>query len=90
MGRNKKSLEEKQEAREIGQRLKNARTRRTFIFSPMTRKELSEVSGIALNSIANYENGNALPNVHTLKKLAAILQVYATWLLYGEGKKNVD
>ena len=90
MARKKKSSAEKKDTIEIGKRLKRARTRRTFSFSPMTRKELARVSGIALNSIVNYENGDASPNVHTLKKLAHALQAYTNWLLYGKGKKYVD
>ena len=90
MPRKPKTHREKQDAKEIGERLKSARTRRTFTYQPMTRKELSKVSNISLNSIANYENGNDTPNATTLKKLAYALRVYANWILYGKGKKNVD
>ena len=90
MPRKKKTPSEKKDAVEIGQRLKDARTRRTFNFQPMTRKELAKVSGVALTSIQNYENGDASPNTYALKKLAYALQTYTNWILYGKGKKYVD
>ena len=57
-------------------RLRDARTARN-----MTQESLSELSGVAREMIARYENQKAFPAIETLIKLAQIMNVTTDYLL---------
>ena len=88
MPRTQKTPEEKEYLTKFGERLKYARTRRTFNFEPMSRKQLSEISGISEWSIRNYEKGIMAMGIFTLRKLIKALRIDIKFLLYGEKKRN--
>lgn len=88
MPRKKKSPELKQYTREIGERLKYARTRRTLNFQPLTREELAYRTGISVRTIEAYERGTIAPGIYPLKLLIRELKVRTDWMLYGDKRKK--
>jgi transcriptional regulator with XRE-family HTH domain len=60
----------------IGEKLKEARTRRL-----LTQDELAEKAGVSQSTIANIERNNAEPQFRTIRKLAKALDIDPTELL---------
>jgi transcriptional regulator with XRE-family HTH domain len=60
----------------IGEKLKEARTRRL-----LTQDELAEKAGVSQSTIANIERNNAEPQFRTIRKVAKALEVDPTELL---------
>ncbi len=60
----------------IGEKLKEARTRRL-----LTQDELAEKAGVSQSTIANIERNNAEPQYRTIRKVAKALEVDPTELL---------
>ena len=60
----------------IGEKLKEARTRRL-----LTQDELAEKAGVSQSTIANIERNNAEPRFRTIRKVAKALEVDPTELL---------
>jgi transcriptional regulator with XRE-family HTH domain len=60
----------------IGEKLKEARTRRL-----LTQEELAEKAGISAATIVNIERNNQEPHFRTIRKLAKALDVDPTELL---------
>ena len=60
----------------IGEKLKQARTRRL-----LTQDELAEKAGVSQSTVANIERNNAEPQFRTIRKLAKALDVDPTELL---------
>jgi transcriptional regulator with XRE-family HTH domain len=67
----------------FSQRLKEARQRRGF-----TQSELSRRSGVHEKAIAKYERGVGLPAADTLVKLAQTLGVSTDYLLFAYAKPD--
>ena len=85
MPRQKKTPTEITHAKEVGDRIKRARTRRRIHsdFEPMTREELAEKAGMSYSTLGYYERGEISPGSEALKRLAQALRVKVSWLLYG-------
>ncbi len=64
------------------------RLRRYRIASGKTQKEIATLAEIAASSYANYENGNRIPSVAVLKRIADAIGVQAD-LLLTESAANV-
>lgn len=64
----------------IGQRL-----RRLRIEAALTQAELAEQAGIAVNTVARLERGEAEPHMSTARKLAGTLGVHPRELTRGGG-----
>ena len=47
----------------------------------MTQDELAVSTGIDSSNVRGYEKGRAMPNIHTLVKIATALRIDAGWLL---------
>ena len=62
----------------IGQRITEARRRYT-----MTQDELAYRAGIDSSNIRSYESGRAMPNIHTLVKIATALSTKPGELIDG-------
>ena len=60
----------------IGEKLKEARTRRL-----LTQEELAEKAGVSHSTIVNIERNNQEPHFRTIRKLAEALDVDPTTLL---------
>jgi transcriptional regulator with XRE-family HTH domain len=60
----------------IGEKLKQARTRRL-----LTQDELAEKAGVSQSTVANIERDNAEPQFRTIRKLAKALDVEPKELL---------
>ena len=60
----------------IGEKLKEARTRRL-----LTQDELAEKASVSQSTIANIERNNAEPQFRTIRKVAKALEVDPTELL---------
>ncbi len=60
----------------IGERLKEARTRRL-----LTQQELAEKAGVSPSTVVNIERDQAKPHFRTIRKLAKALDVDPTSLL---------
>ncbi len=60
----------------IGERLKEARTRRL-----LTQQELAEKAGVSPSTVVNIERDQAEPHFRTIRKLAKALDVDPTSLL---------
>ena len=60
----------------IGEKLKEARTRRL-----LTQEELAEKAGISAATVVNIERNNQEPHFRTIRKLAKALDVDPTELL---------
>ena len=85
MPRQRKTPTQITHAKEVGDRIKRARTRRRIHsdFEPMTREELAEKANIPYATIGCYERGEISPGSEPLKRLAQALRVKVSWLLYG-------
>ena len=79
----KKTTAESEFAKSLGERIAMARKRKSFKvdYSPLTQQELSELSGIDVNSIHLYETGAVTPKAYALKKLAKAMKVKVDWLI---------
>lgn len=64
---------------ETGQRIKELRLSLGF-----TQKELADQIGVAQNTIAQYEKGNAKTSIEAIVSLANILQTTTDYLLLGK------
>lgn len=60
----------------IGEKLKEARTRRL-----LTQGELAEKAGVSPSTVVNIERNQAEPHFRTIRKLAKVLEVDPTSLL---------
>lgn len=47
----------------------------------MTQKELSEKCGCSMNTISRYENGERMPTIDTLERIAAVFNISTAELL---------
>ena len=85
MSRQKKTPAEKQYAKEIGDRIKRARTRHRLNsnFEPLTRKTLATIARLSVVTLGYYERGEISPGSDAIKRLAKALRVKVSWLLYG-------
>ncbi len=54
----------------IGEKILIYRRRNGF-----SRKQLANIIGVTVSTVSNYENGVTLPDMHTLSKIAATLNV---------------
>lgn len=54
-----------------------------------TQEELSNATGISQNAICNYEKGKRRPNAPRLQSICDALGISPTWLLTGEGPKEL-
>ena len=86
MPRRKKTALEKQQAKEIGDRIIRARTRYRLNsdFVPMSRKALSKAANISMTALGGYERGKITPGADVLKRLTEALHISIEWLLYGK------
>ena len=84
MPRQKKNPKSITYNRELGERIKYARERRTENYTPMTRQEFSEASGIPIKTLGNYERGEQMPSTDVLKTIVVTLKVDARWMLLGK------
>lgn len=57
------------DAKKLGKRIKLAR-----VEMDMTQADLAEATGILQKSISRYENGQALPTLESLEKMAKVLK----------------
>ena len=63
----------------VGQRLRWARAQKVW-----TLEDLVEASGVTKAAISRIENGRHEPRPSTIRKLAAVLDVDAAWLMLGD------
>ena len=68
----------------LGGRLKNAR-----LNSGLSRKQVAELTGVTVTTIGLCENGERLPSLHMIVKLAAHYRVSVDYLL-GCGTGTAD
>lgn len=69
----------------IGQRIKASRSR-----SVMTQADVANAAGVALITINRLENDAVEnPRPHTVRKIAAVLAVDPSWLLFGEEESKM-
>ena len=62
-----------------------------MIFQDIKPKELSEKTGISVNTLRNYiNNHDALPNIDSAVKIAKALNVTVEELVEGRKCKNID
>ncbi|AEE17598.1 helix-turn-helix domain-containing protein [Treponema brennaborense] len=65
--------------------------RREMEFQDIKQKELSELTGISVNTLRNYINGhNALPNIDSAIKIAAALKVSVEYLATGAEEHDTE
>ncbi len=54
----------------------------------MSRKQLAEIAGVTVSTISNYENGVTMPDLHTLSKIAAALDIRIDNLVFTPEEEN--
>ncbi len=65
--------------------------RREMEFQDIKQKELSELTGISVNTLRNYINGhNALPNIDSAIKIATALKVSVEYLATGAEEHDTE
>lgn len=67
----------------IGEKILIFRRREGF-----SRKQLADIIGVSVSTIANYENGVTMPDSHTLSAIAAILNIKMDMLLFDRDAEN--
>lgn len=72
---------------EMGDRIKKIR-----ISKKISQKDLAKTMKIPVSTLANYENNHREPNLETIEKIAAALEVSAMEILFDslEVEKNID
>ena len=63
----------------IGTRIKRIR-----MDKKISQRAVAEALGIPYSTYSNYENNNREPNHDTLKRIADVLDVSVSYLIYGE------
>lgn len=72
-------------SKEIGERIAQARREA----DGMTQRELADLLGVTERSVAAYESGDVIP-YRFMRQLEEILQMSASWFLYGEEATGGD
>ena len=67
----------------VGKCIKNARTNKN-----MTQLQLADIVGVSYQAVSNWERGDAIPNIDTLKLLSKEFDVSINTLL-GEPRKLI-
>lgn len=71
---------------QIGTRIKRIR-----MDKQLSQKAVAKTLGIPYSTYSNYENNNREPNLETLKRIADVLGVSISYLIYGEtGSMSTD
>lgn len=75
-------------SKSIGTNIKAFRTQKG-----LSQEELAASLFVTRQTISNYETGKSFPDIDTLQKIASVLEVELTWLLYGKpssSKRKAD